>query len=203
VSIETRGFYLWRMWDVLGMMLIGMALLKLGFFTGEWPLRTYVGIALVGYAIAIPVNWYLADAFMTTGFSGAQEFLLDARNQPGRLLMALAHAAFIIACVRAGLFEALTSRLARVGQMALTNYLMQTVICGVIFSGAGFGLFGRLDRLQLLGVVIAIWIVQLIASPLWLSRYRFGPVEWLWRSLTYMRRQPMRRATETVALAPV
>jgi uncharacterized protein len=75
--------------------------------------------------------------------------------------------------------------------MALSNYLMQSILCTTLFEGWGFGLFGTLDRIQLLGVVAAIWLVQLAVSPFWLRHFRFGPMEWLWRSLTYWRRYPI------------
>jgi uncharacterized protein len=76
--------------------------------------------------------------------------------------------------------------------MALTNYLIQSILCTTLFYGYGGGLFGQLNRTALFGVVIAIWILQLIYSPTWLKHFRFGPAEWLWRSLTYWRRQPMK-----------
>ena len=79
---------------------------------------------------------------------------------------------------------------AAVGQMALTNYLAQSLICMFLFTGAGLALYGQLERHELYYVVAAIWIVQLIWSPLWLRRFRFGPAEWLWRSLTYWQLQP-------------
>jgi uncharacterized protein len=92
---------------------------------------------------------------------------------------------------KAGLLRGLTTRLAVVGRMTLSNYLMQTLICTTLFGGWGFGLYGRLDRLALLGVVASIWLVQLAFSPLWLRHFRFGPMEWLWRSLTYWRIYPL------------
>jgi len=85
-------------------------------------------------------------------------------------------------------------RLAAVGRMALTNYLMHSLICLFVFTGAGLGLVGELSRAQLYLVVFTIWGVQLWFSPWWLARYRFGPVEWLWRVLTYGERMPTRRA---------
>jgi uncharacterized protein len=94
--------------------------------------------------------------------------------------------------------------LAAVGRMALTNYVMQTMICVLIFSGVGLGWFGSLARHQLYFIVAAIWLAQLIASPLWLRAFRFGPLEWVWRSLTYKRWQTFRRVAEdarTVASA--
>lgn len=76
--------------------------------------------------------------------------------------------------------------------MALTNYLMQTILCTTLFYGYGLGLFGQLDRASLAVVVVAIWALQLWCSPIWLQHFRFGPVEWLWRSLIYGTMQPLR-----------
>jgi uncharacterized protein len=80
---------------------------------------------------------------------------------------------------------------AAVGQMALTNYLTHSLVCLILFTG--FGLYGQLARHQLYYIVLTICTVQLVISPIWLRHYRFGPAEWLWRSLTYMRKQPFRR----------
>ena len=77
--------------------------------------------------------------------------------------------------------------------MALTNYVMHSVFAMFIFTGVGFSLFGQLDRHQLYYVVAGIWLFQLIVSPIWMRHFRFGPLEWLWRSLTYNKKQPMRR----------
>jgi uncharacterized protein len=83
--------------------------------------------------------------------------------------------------------------------MALSNYLMQTLICSTLFFGYGLGWFGHLERYQILLVAVAIWILQLWLSPLWLRHFRFGPMEWIWRSLTYWKRQPLRQAALTGA----
>jgi len=88
----------------------------------------------------------------------------------------------------------LARRLAAVGRMALSNYLATSIICTTLFEGYGFGLFARLQRAELLLVVLPIWMAQLLWSPLWLRRFRFGPMEWVWRSLVYWRPQPMRLA---------
>ena len=77
--------------------------------------------------------------------------------------------------------------------LALTNYLIQTIICTFIFYGHGLGYFGSVDRRGQIVIVIIIWLFQLVSSSLWLSRFRFGPAEWLWRSLTYWRVQPFRK----------
>jgi uncharacterized protein len=77
--------------------------------------------------------------------------------------------------------------------MALTNYLLQSIICAFIFYGYGLGLFGQVGAAVGLALTLAIFALQIVWSNWWMSRYRYGPAEWLWRSLTYMQPQPMRR----------
>ena len=81
--------------------------------------------------------------------------------------------------------------LARVGQMALSNYLLQTLLCTSLFYGHGLGQFGNFPRVEQIITVLAASLLQLIFSCLWLRYFRFGPFEWLWRSLTYWQRQPL------------
>jgi uncharacterized protein len=97
----------------------------------------------------------------------------------------------MLAC-KSGVLQAIRRRLAAVGRMALTNYLTHTVIFTTIFYGYAFGLFGRFGRFQLMYFMVGMWIFQLWISPIWLRRFRYGPAEWLWRSLTYWKRQEMR-----------
>ena len=75
--------------------------------------------------------------------------------------------------------------------MALSNYLTHSIVCTTLFYGYGFGLFGHINRTGLAAIVVLIWAAQLFYSPIWLKYFRFGPAEWLWRSLTYGRPQPM------------
>ena len=100
----------------------------------------------------------------------------------GRLSVSMGWIGLVVLTIKTGW---LASALAAVGRMALTNYLMQSVICLFIFTGAGLGLVGELTRYQLYVVVLFIWVFQLWFSPWWLKRYQFGPIEWAWRSLTY------------------
>jgi uncharacterized protein len=106
--------------------------------------------------------------------------------------MTIGHLGALLLFVRSGALAWLRRAFAAVGQMAVTNYLMHSVVCGVLFIGLHW--YNQLERHELYYVVFAIWAAQLAISPLWLKYYRFGPVEWLWRTLTYMKRQPMRRA---------
>ena len=80
-----------------------------------------------------------------------------------------------------------------VGQMAFTNYLMQSLLVGLFFYGIGFGMFGKLQRFEIYYVVAATWILQIIWSHIWLKYFRFGPLEWCWRSLTYWKLQPFKK----------
>jgi uncharacterized protein len=112
----------------------------------------------------------------------------------------MAHVAAIILLYKSGFLQGLFRRLEAVGQMAFTNYIMHSVICSLIFFGYGLNYYAELQYYELYFVVLGIWILQLVVSPLWLKYFRYGPLEWLWRSLTYWRRQPFRRV-ETPAPA--
>jgi len=105
----------------------------------------------------------------------------------------MAHVSLLVLLYRSGLVQGLLRRLAAVGQMALTNYLMHSVLCSLFFFGYGLNYFAELSYFQIYLFVIAIWLIQLALSPLWLRYFLFGPMEWVWRSLTYWRIQPMRR----------
>src|SRR5215210_1338629 len=107
----------------------------------------------------------------------------------------MGHVGMIMIFCKLPILQWLKTSLASVGKMALTNYLMHSVICMIVFTGVGFGMFGKLQRYELYYIVFAIWIFQLIVSPIWLSYFRFGPAEWLWRSLTYLKVQPMKKTS--------
>ena len=92
-----------------------------------------------------------------------------------------------------GAFKWFFALMRPVGQMAFTNYLAQSLVCGLIFYGVGFGLFGKLELHQVYYVVAAVWVIEIIWSHLWMRYFRFGPMEWLWRSLTYWKRQPIKK----------
>jgi uncharacterized protein len=108
--------------------------------------------------------------------------------------LALAYGAGLLLVLRSPAATRLAAPFAAVGQMALTNYLTQSLVLSLLFYGYGLGLYGRLGSMSTAGVGLAVYAGQVVFSRTWLRRYRFGPVEWLWRSLTYGRGQPMRRA---------
>jgi uncharacterized protein len=94
---------------------------------------------------------------------------------------------------QSGVAKNLFSRLVAVGRMALTNYISHSVICTLFFFGYGLNNYGEFEFYQIYFVVLTISAFQLVISPIWLKYFQFGPLEWLWRSLTYWKWQPMRR----------
>jgi uncharacterized protein len=193
VSRQSYVLYMYTFWDATGMMLIGMALLKLGILNAQRSSRFYLSMMAIGYGIGCSVNAYEINLLLNSNFgvlATAQSFFT---YDVGRVPVTLGHVGLVMFICRKGWLNWLTSRIAAVGRMALTSYVTHTVICAFIFFGIGFALFGELLRYQLYYVVFGIWIFQLIVSPIWLKYYRFGPLEWLWRSLTYNKRQPMKR----------
>jgi uncharacterized protein len=190
--MQTVLFVLWAGPRAGGLMLVGMGLMKLGVFSAARSYRFYAVLAAVGYGVGLPVVGIGAYLLLRHDFDEVYQSLVGGHfNYLGSLLVALGHAGTVMLVCKAGALPWLTARLAAVGRMALTNYLMQTLLCTTLFYGYGGGLFDRLDRVELLGVVAAVWLLQLGYSPLWLRYFRFGPAEWLWRSLTYWRPQPM------------
>lgn len=189
---QTVFFFQHGLLESLGMMLLGMALLKYGVLTGAASRRAYATMMLVGYAIGLAVNVFEANNLARDDFSVDALLTSYLTYDLGRIPMTLGHVGLIGLLYQMSALSAAMRTFGLVGQMALTNYLSQSLICMVLFTGAGLALYGHLERHDLYYVVAAIWLVQLIWSPLWLRRFRFGPVEWVWRSLTYWKLQPMR-----------
>ena len=190
---HTWGTYRWGFLDVFGMMLIGMALLKAGFLTLERRSRDYWLMVGVGYGVGLLVNAREVTMLVDAGFTIPAFFESAVTYDLGRLAMTMGHVGLLLLWCRSGAVGVLQRSLAAVGRMALTNYIAQAVICIAVFSGFGLGQFAEWPRHQLYWLVFGIWLAQLVWSPLWLTRFRFGPLEWLWRSLTYWKRQPLRR----------
>ena len=190
--IQTVGLVASGLWDALAMMLLGMAFMKWGIFNASRSMKFYLGMFVIGFGTGLPINYFEVNAFVSSGF----EIYWEAANRPtydlGRLLVAIGYIGLIMMVCKSGILHLLRSALASVGQMALTNYLSQSLICNAIFMGWGFNLLGELDRFQIYYVVLGVWLFQLIVSSIWLRNFRFGPAEWLWRSLTYKNKQQWR-----------
>ena len=191
-EMYTLVLPLFSIWDAAACMLLGMALYKTGFFQGRRSLRCYALVAVLGFACGLTVNGFELAMKIGSGYapqwvSGASVFT----NDLGRVSMALGFVSVAMIAWQCDWFVRLRQVLAAVGRMALTNYILQSVFGLVIFHDFGLGLWNELARHQLYSIVLAEWIILIWFSNWWLERYRFGPLEWLWRSLTYGRVQPM------------
>ena len=181
-------------WHALAMFFLGAALLKMGLFEERrraWAVR----FVLLGFGVGLPivVGGLLARDHLPP-IAGL--FLWGFTGQIGGPLMSLGYIGAIIVIVRnaRGLVAAAAGLVANAGRMALTNYLMQTIVSTAIFYHWGLAMFGQTGDAQRLGLAALIWTCQLGLSTVWLRMFRFGPMEWLWRSVTYLKVQPMRRA---------
>jgi uncharacterized protein len=189
-TMATIFYFLWR---IGGLMLIGMGLMKAGFFSASRSTRFYVSMLVICYLLGFSIVYAGMRKLMANGFDIVYIYKAGAAfNVIGGPLVSLGHISAVMLICKAGLLSRFTSRLAAVGRMAFSNYISQTILCTTLFYGYGFGLFARYDRFHLMGFVLAVWLVQLLVSPLWLKKFRFGPLEWLWRTLTYGKVRPFR-----------
>jgi uncharacterized protein len=185
--------YLWDIFGPLSIMLVGVFIgrrrilershdeipvlrktcwLGLGFgMVGTW-----YSLVLGGWATMIDWFWFASNVLFT----------LAAWS------LALGYGAGIVLLSQRDFWGKCLTPLQAVGRMALTNYLLQTLICTTLFYSYGFGLYGKVGPVDAFLLAIAIYLLQVAFSLLWINRFRFGPAEWLWRSLTYGRLQPMR-----------
>jgi len=147
-----------------------------------------VGIP-IGYFYFKGLEWFITDvAKYMDQYRFTHQNLYDVK----RILLSLGHASLLMLIFRSGVLNWLMKALANVGQMAFTNYLSQSIFCSLIYFGYGLGYYDHFRIYQIYFIVLGIWIFQLIFSSIWLQYFRFGPFEWLWRSLTYWKKQPMK-----------
>lgn len=170
-------------WELAGMMLMGAALMRSGWLKGQFSLRHYrcAGALLVALGLAINLPGTIAQWHL--GWDGRWcAFLLQAPRELSAPFQSIGYAALAFGYWPQIGGTRLAAAVARVGRMALSNYLLQTLICSALFWH--FDLFMAFDRLSLLALVPAVWLINLLFSSLWLRYFRQGPLEWLWRQLT-------------------
>jgi uncharacterized protein len=180
--------------ETLPLMWLGMALYKTGFLTGALDSAVYRrwAVRLVPAGLALSLLIGLAVWQLGLGVIAAFNGLLAWSLIP-RLMLTVGYAALLVLAVRALADTALLARVAAAGQAAFTNYLGTSIVMTTIFYGYGLGLFGTVSRAQLWLFMLGGWALMLLWSKPWLARYRYGPLEWLWRSLARAQVQPMRR----------
>jgi uncharacterized protein len=176
-------------------MMLGMGLYKIGFFTGAVSKRLLSGLVAVA-AVCLALLCVEALATLSNPKQTPEWSVALSWNGVLAPVVALGYAAALASIVRAGAVRAIMRGLQNIGRLALTNYLMQSLIMTTIFwGGRGFGLYGALDRQSVMMIVPAVWMGQWLFSALWLRAFTMGPAEWVWRRLSYGRAPAFRLAT--------
>jgi len=196
IFLQTFLFFWSTMWRVMSMMLLGMALYKWGIITAKKSKEFYMKMTVITLAI----GFFFTGSGIVQNFrhSWSMEFSMfpgSMYNYVGSVATALSYIAMVMLLAKSAKFIKLKEIVSSVGKMAFTNYILMSVLGTFIFYGHGFGLFGTVERSGQILIVLGIWIVLLVISPLWLKIYQYGPLEWIWRVLTYWRSQPMKKAT--------
>jgi uncharacterized protein len=180
--------------ETLGLMALGMMLLRNGFLTGEWDTARYLKTMKTAYLIGIPGQFMLIILGIWSGFDTLIMFSnMMAFSLPFNLAIMIGHAALAMLLIKKFAKSAIMARISAVGQAAFTNYLGTSILMTTLFYGYGFGLFGQVSRWQAYLIVPVVWVIMLLWSKPWLDRFRYGPLEWLWRSLARGQMQPARR----------
>ena len=190
-EIETSLFVRLYAWKASSLMLLGMALFKLSAFHARWSRRQYLALVGAGLLVGIPIILFGVSQDFAKHWDVEYSFYLGAQyNYWGSYLVALGWIGLIMLWCQSSRAPAFKERMAAVGRTAFSNYILQTIICTTIFYGHGFGYFERVPRTDQILIVFAIYTGQLLIAPVWLHHFRFGPLEWLWRSLSYGTEHP-------------
>nr|WP_294902892.1 DUF418 domain-containing protein [uncultured Lacibacter sp.] len=194
-AMIEQNYTYYGLWDILLFMFIGMAFFKTGILTGNAPTRTYLLLTVVGLGIGFLLTYFRLQFMLDVKFSEFEQTKKQVVEyyEVARTFRSLGLFGLIMLLYKSGWFNWLFKLMQPVGQMAFTNYLTQSFICNLFFLGIGFGMMGKLQRYEIYYVVGAVWIIQIIWSHLWLKKFRFGPLEWCWRSLTYWKTQPIKK----------
>ena len=200
--METVGQFTF-IWDFFLFMFLGMAFYKNGVLTGNAPVKIYWLMCLIGLGTGLLLSWYRLQPLINHDFNHfnyTKDVWLEF-YEISRAFRSIGFFGLIMLLYKSHWFHWLFELMRPVGQMAFTNYMMQSIMCGLFFYGIGFGYFGKLERYQLYFVVAAVWVIEIIWSHIWLRYFLFGPFEWCWRSLTYLKKQPFKKNSSTTDIA--
>jgi uncharacterized protein len=193
-EFETTVFGWEYFWRELGLMLIGMALFKLGVFSAALTRAVYLRMIIAAILFGIPLTWYGVYGNYKVGWQSMSIYFRgEFVDYMASLFVAFGWVGAIMLACKTPALRLLTYPLKAVGRAAFSNYILQTLICTTLFYGHGFGLYGHISRVGQFGIVLVIWALQLIVSTLWFRFFRMGPLESLWRSITYWKPQPLRQ----------
>jgi uncharacterized protein len=189
-EIYSVGFYS-SFWESFGSIALGMALFKLGLFSGKLKRRTYLWITLIGLGIGLPFAYHLAYVVTrgqletTLDYFDSRWFSIYHMEQIPRVLCGIGYTGLVVLIYQTGWFKKVMYAFSCLGKMAFTNYMLTNIFCAVLFYGFGLGLYGNFQFYQLHYIVLAMCVMQIIFSVAWLHFFKMGPFEWLWRRLTY------------------
>ncbi len=183
----------------IGLMFIGMAFLKTGVLQGKKPIWIYL-LMIAAAAGALYLINMRAVHDLGTGFA-FPDFMANSQgpNVIGSLFVSMGYMALVVLIGKIGFLRIVRYPFAAAGRMAFSNYIAQSLIATYLFYGWGLGWFGDVDQAAQLQIVWKIWVGLLIFSVLWLQVFRFGPLEWVWRSLTYGKATPLLKARKKAA----
>jgi uncharacterized protein len=183
------------LWDVMVFMFLGMAFFKNGVITGQASSKIYWALFIGGLGIGLIISYFRLQPMIDYKYNNFEltKNVSFQFYEISRTLRSLGIFGLIMLLYKSGWFKWLFALMRPVGQMAFTNYLMQSLLVGLFFYGIGFGMYGKLERHEVYYVLAAVWVFQIIYSNIWLRYFRFGPMEWAWRSLTYWKKQPWRK----------
>ncbi len=176
---QTWDFLYFTLWRTSGLMMVGMGLVKVGFFNGQRNHRPIMwACLLVGLPLSLITAWlYIESEFSYQFFNS----YLSISFYIGGLVLAMAYLCLFIVWAKSSFAQGLQNIMSRVGRMAFTLYIMQSVICGLIFYGYGLDMYGEVSRSELVLLTLAIWAIQIMFVKLWFQYFKQGPLETVWR----------------------
>lgn len=182
-------------WDILIFMFLGMAFFKNGILLGNGSVKLYWAMCIGGLGLGMFLTWYRLQPWINLNYDNYQytKQVPLQLYEVARTIRSIGILSLIMLLYKSSLFKWFFALMRPVGQMAFTNYLMQSFLVGLFFYGIGFGMFGKLELYQIYYVVAGTWALEITWSHIWLRLFRFGPLEWAWRSLTYWEKQPFKK----------
>jgi len=186
--MQTGLFFMQTFWRVMSMMLLGMALFRWSILSAKLSKGFFLRMTIIGLlsgyllsALGVVLNFRQGWSMEFSMFLGEQF------NYLGSVGTALGYVGLVMLICNSSSLQGIKRIFSAVGRMAFTNYILMTVFCTFLFYGHGLGLFGSVERKIQILIVLGTWLVLMIGSSLWLKRFRYGPLEWGWRRLTYQK----------------
>jgi uncharacterized protein len=191
--------------DILGLFLLGLYAGRLGLFQETEKNIRFIRrmmwgalvLGMVGLGWGPMVNRFARIARDGSPLAEAVRFMRNSTTASLAKLyhqqaLAIFYGSFLLVLLRRAVWQRLLRPFASIGRMALTNYIAQCVVASMLFYGYGLGLYGKLGAFWAAVLAVGLYLIQIPLSVWWLKHFRFGPMEWVWRSLTYRKAQPMR-----------